>query len=142
MSIKGGVGGGGPTLDGKFHFKFPFCVLEPLPDRWNIYIVAIATHLNIQIDISISCGNARKTSCNHINLKAGVLRSQVRIQHSKKLLILGNLILYTNAMHTPIEQFTHTKSTTAQITKTYFAKARYFSYVCRYMVYARTLAHP
>ena len=67
----------GPTLNGKFHFKFPFCVLEPFLDSWNVYIVAIATHLNIQIDISISCGNARKTSCNHINLKAGVLRSQV-----------------------------------------------------------------
>ena len=45
-------------------------------------------------------------------------------------------------LHTPMEQFTHTKSTTAQITKNYFAKARYFSYVCRYMIYARTLAHP
>ena len=37
--------------------------------------------------------------------------------------------LYTNSMHTPMEQFTHTKSTTAQITKNYFAKPRYFSYL-------------
>ena len=28
MSIKGG---GGPTLNGKFHFKFPFCFSDYLP---------------------------------------------------------------------------------------------------------------
>ena len=30
MSIKG-EGGGGPTLNGKFHFKFPFCFSDYLP---------------------------------------------------------------------------------------------------------------
>ena len=54
----------------------------------------------------------------------------------------SHFVYKRHAQYTPMEQFTHTKSTTAQITKTYFAKARYFSYVCRYMIYARTLAHP
>ena len=36
--------------------------------------------------------------------------------------------VYKRHAHTQ-EQFTHTKSTTAQIAKNYFAKARYLSYL-------------
>ena len=49
MSFKGG--GGGQTLNGKFHFKFPFCFLDLFPSLFLVIFLHEFTYFAINIHI-------------------------------------------------------------------------------------------